>query len=328
MQAIEISHPGGPDVLRLAELPDPSPGAHDVLIAVEAAGVSRADAMQRKGVYPPPPGASPVPGLEVAGTVLAWGSGVTGWKKGDRVCALVNGGGYASKAVAAEGQVLPVPDGWSTIEAATLPENYFTVWDNVFTRARLRAGETILVHGGSSGIGTTAIMLAIAFGARAIATAGSAAKCAACTAIGASAAIDYRSADFVSETLRVTGGTGADVILDIVGGDYVRRDIEALALDGRIVCIATSGGTDVTFALPALMRKRGAIFASSLRPRTDAEKAAIAQGLLAHVWPKLPARNPIRPLIDSTFPLERAADAHRRLESSEHIGKIILSVGS
>lgn len=327
MRAIIIAEPVGPEVLRLVELPDPLVRAGEVSIAVEAAGVSRADAMQRKGAYPPPPGHSQIPGLEVAGTILECGAGVTQWKKGDRVCALVNGGGYATRAVAPAGQVLPVPDGWSAVEAATLPENYFTVWDNVFARARLRAGETILVHGGSSGIGTTAIMLSVAFGARAIATAGSPQKCAACTSIGAIEAIDYRRSEFVEETLRITGGAGANVVLDIVGGDYVRRDIAALALDGRIVCIATGGGAEVTFALPALMQKRGAILASSLRPRTDAEKAAIADDLRAHVWPKLAARDPLRPIVDSTFPLERAADAHRRLESSSHIGKIVLTAG-
>ena len=327
VRAVTIAHPGGPEVLTVSEVPDPVAQPHELVIAVEAAGVSRADAMQREGRYPPPPGASPVPGLEVAGIVLTCGADVTGWSAGDRVCALVNGGGYATRAIAAAGQVLPIPPGWTAVEAATLPENYFTVWDNVFTRARLRSGETLLVHGGGSGIGTTAILLARAFGARVIATAGSPDKCAACVELGASAAIDYRSADFVAETLRLTAGRGADVILDIVGGDYVRRDVEALALDGRIACIATAAGSEAVIHLPRLMQKRGAILASSLRPRSDAEKAAIAQSLREHVWPKLEQRNPLRPVVDRVFPLERVQDAHRRLDSGAHFGKIVLTAG-
>ena len=326
MRAVTVTHPGGPDALEIVELPDPVVRSHEVLIGVEAAGVSRADSMQRQGRYPPPPGASPVPGLEVAGTVLACGADVTVWRAGDRVCALVNGGGYATRAVAAAGQVLPIPAGWSAVEAATLPENYFTVWDNVFTRARLRAGETILVHGGGSGIGTAAIVLARAFGATVLATAGTPQKCAACVQLGAFAAIDYRTSDFVAETMRLTGGRGASVILDIVGGGYIGRDIEALALDGRIVCLATAGGSEATISLPRLMHRRGTILASSLRPRSDAEKAAIAQSLRDQVWPKLAARDPLRPVVDSVFAFERVQDAHRRLDSGAHFGKIVLSV--
>jgi len=326
MRAIVVPVPGGPEAASLADVPKPVPAAREVLIAVAAAGVSRADAMQRAGRYPPPPGASPILGLEVAGTVAAVGSEVTQWQVGDRVCALCNGGGYAEFVAVATGQILPVPDGWSYAEAATLPENMFTVYDNVFRRARLRTGETFLVHGGTSGIGTTAIMLARAFGARAFATAGGPHKVAACERLGAERAFDYREVDFVEAVLDATGGAGVDVILDPVGGDYVPRDLAALALDGRVAVIGTMRGATAELDLGRLLRRRATVLGSSLRPRTDAQKAAIAGELLAAVWPLLPKRDPVAPVVDSTFPLERAADAHRRLEASEHVGKIVLTV--
>lgn len=324
MRVVEISRPGDADVLHVVEHPTPGPGAGEVLIAVEAAGVTRADVAQRRGQYPPPPGHSQIPGLEVSGTIASVGEGVRGWHAGDRVCALVNGGGYAEYALAPAQQVLSVPKNWTTIEAATLPENMFTVYDNVFTRARLARGESILVHGGTSGIGTTAIMLAKAFGARVIVTAGSETKCDAARQLGADFAIDYKQRDFVAEVKAFTDGAGVDVVLDMVAGDYIPRDVEALALDGRIACIATMGGSSVTFDMAKLIQRRGAIMASSLRPRTAAQKGEIGKLLRERVWPLLPKRDPIKPLIDSTFTFDRAADAHRRLESSSHIGKILL----
>lgn len=316
MRVIEISQPGGPEVLRIVQRPKPQPKADEVLIAVKAAGVCRADAMQRQGKYPPPPGSSDIPGLEVAGVDEA---------SGERVCALLTGGGYAEYVAVPGELVLPIPAGWSFVEAASLPENMFTVHDNVFTRAQLREGERFLVHGGSSGIGTTAIMLAKSFGASFIAaTAGSAEKCAACRDLGADLAINYRESDFVEEVRRATGDRGVDVILDIVGGDYIARDVEALAADGRIVCIATPRGRAAELNLGMLMQRRAAVMGSALRGRTVQEKGAIARRLLEGVWPLLPARDPVRPVIDSTFPLEDAAAAHRRLEESVHVGKIVL----
>lgn len=316
MRVVEISRPGGPEVLRVAERPKPEPKAGEVLIAVKAAGVSHADVMQRRGKYPPPPGASDIMGLEVAGVVES---------SGERVCALVTGGGYAEFVTAPREQVLPIPHGWDFVEAATLPENMFTVYDNLFTRARLQQGESVLVHGGTSGIGTTAIMLAKAFGASFIAaTAGSEQKCAACREIGAGLAIDYKRKDFVEEIARATGGRGVDVILDIIGGDYIGRDLQALAPDGRIVCLATPGGRTAEVDLGLLMQRRAWLMASGLRARTVAQKAEIAQRLRERVWTLLPAREPIRPLVDSTFPLEEAAAAHRRMEESAHVGKIVL----
>jgi NADPH:quinone reductase len=326
MRYIAFDAPGGPDVLRIAETETPQSGAQEVLIAVEAAGVSHADLMQREGNYPPPAGASPILGLEVGGTIAAVGARVARWKVGDRVCALTNGGGYAEYVAVPAGQVLPNPEGWSAVEAATLPENAFTVYDNLFTRARLRAGETLLVHGGTSGVGTTAIMFATALGATAIATAGSPGKCAACIGLGASHAIDYRAMDFAAEVKRITQGRGVDVVLDIVGGDYVARNLESLALDGRIVCVAAPRGRVVELDLGRLFAKRGAILASSLRPRTASEKAAIARELERRIWPLLRERDAIVPVIDSIYPFERAADAHARLESSAHIGKIVLVI--
>ncbi|MGZ3498506.1 MAG: NAD(P)H-quinone oxidoreductase [Vulcanimicrobiaceae bacterium] len=327
MRVVEISRPGDADVLQVVERPTPGPGAGEVLVAVEAAGVSRADVAQRSGHYPPPPGHSQIPGLEVSGTIASVGEGVRGWHVGDRVCALVNGGGYAEYALAPAQQVLTAPKNWTTIEAATLPENMFTVYDNVFTRAKLRRGETILVHGGTSGIGTTAIMLAKAFGARVIVTTGSEEKCEAARRLGADYAIYYKERDFVAEVKEFTDGAGVNVVLDIVAGDYIARDIEALAPDGRIACIASMGGSTVSFDMARLMQRRGAIMASSLRPRTAGQKGEIAKLLRERVWPLLPKRDPIKPLIDSTFTFDRAADAHRRMESSAHIGKILLTPG-
>jgi NADPH2:quinone reductase len=317
--------PGGPETLHVGQAPRPSPAADEVLVSVEAAGVSHADAMQRKGDYPPPPGASPILGLEVAGTIVQTGDAVGRWHAGDRVCALVSGGGYAECVTVPEGQVLPIPDGWSAVEAATLPENAFTVYDNLVTRARLGSGDVVLIHGGTSGIGSTAIMFARAFGATAIATAGSPEKCAACLSIGAAYAIDYNKQDFVAEVKRLTEGRGADVVLDIVGGDYIGRDLKALATDGRIICLSTRRDRFAEIDLAWLIGKRATILGSNLRPRTAREKAAIARGLEERIWPLLPKRDPITPLIDTVYPFERAADAHARLESSAHIGKIVIT---
>jgi putative PIG3 family NAD(P)H quinone oxidoreductase len=311
--------------MRVAEVADPQTGPGDVLIAVEAAGVSRADALQRFGKYPPPPGVTDRLGLEVAGTITQVGPEVTRWKVGDRVCALLSGGGYAELAVAPAGQVLPIPDGWTAIEAASLPENAFTVYDNVFTRGGLTAGQTLLVHGGTSGIGTTAIMFAVALGATVFATAGSAAKCEACIRIGATAAIDYKQSDFVAEVARLTDDAGVDVVFDLVGGDYIPRDIACLALDGRVVCIATMRGVTAQIDLGKMMSRRASLLTSSLRPRTIDQKAAIASALLARIWPLLAARDRIHPQIDSVYTFEQAPQAHRRLESSEHVGKIVLT---
>lgn len=324
MRHVAFGGAGGPEVLSVRETETPKPGSREVIVAVEAAGVSRADVMQRQGKYPPPPGASAILGLEVAGTIAQTGPRVTRWKLGDRVCALTNGGGYAEYVAVPAGQALPIPEGWSAVEAATLPENAFTVYDNLFTRARLRTGETVLVHGGTSGIGSTAIMFARALGATAIATAGSPEKCAAALRFGASAAIDYRTSDFVGEVMRITAGRGVDVVFDIVGGDYVARDVEALALDGRVICIATTRGRRVELDLGRLFAKRATIVTSSLRPRSARQKAAIARLLERRIWPLLPARGTIAPVVDSVYPFERAADAHARMETSAHVGKMVL----
>lgn len=316
MRAIEISAWGGPDVLRVTERPVPEPQRGEVLIKVLAAGVSRADAVQRQGKYPPPPGASDIPGLEVSGVIEDTGEGV---------CALLTGGGYAEYVAVPREQVLPLPENWNFVEAASLPENMFTVYDNVVTRAGLRAGSSILIHGGSSGIGTTAIMISRALGASFIAvTAGSEAKCGACRDLGADVAINYKNRDFVEEIRRATGGRGVDVILDIVGGDYITRDLDAVAIDGRIVCIATPGGRTAQVDIGKVMQRRAAIMGSALRARTVQEKGAIARELRENMWPRLPARDPIHPVIDSAFPLEQAPAAHRRLEESAHVGKIVL----
>ena len=326
MRAVTIVRPGGPEVLALAERPAPVPGPGDVLISVAAAGVNRPDVLQRRGLYAPPPGVSDVPGLEVAGTIAAVGANVTGWRAGDRVCALAAGGGYAELCAVPAVQCLPVPASLSLVEAAAVPETFFTVWTNVFDRGGLRAGERFLVHGGSSGIGTTAIQLARAFGAQVFATAGTDEKCRACEALGAERCVNYRTEDFVSVTRDATGGRGLDVILDMVGGDYAPRNLEALALNGRLVQIAFLNGAAVQVDLRLVMQKRLTLTGSTLRPRTAAEKGAIADALREHVWPLL-ERGTVAPRIHATFALADAADAHRLLESSTHIGKIVLVIG-
>ncbi|MEE4274049.1 MAG: NAD(P)H-quinone oxidoreductase [Thermoanaerobaculales bacterium] len=322
MKAVEITAPGGPEVLQICERPVPTPGEGQVLLNIAHAGVNRPDALQRAGLYAPPPTASPLPGLEAAGTIAALGSGVTEWAEGDEACALLPGGGYAEFAVTPAAHCLPVPQGMGLKEAACLPETFFTVWSNVFQRGGLHAGERFLVHGGSSGIGTTAIQLAAAFGARVFATAGSDEKCDACRKLGAERAINYRRDDFV-EILRAEGG--ADLILDMVGGSYIPRNLKALADDGRLVQIAFLTGTTVELNLAQIMTRRLTVTGSTLRPQSDAAKAAIAEGLREHVWPLLAAGR-VAPVIDSEFPLEEAAAAHARMESSRHIGKIVLKV--
>ena len=325
MIAVAITTPGGPDVLKATTLPTPRPGAGQVLVKVAAAGVNRPDVAQRMGHYPPPPGHSPLPGLEIAGEVAATGEGVSRWTPGDKVCALVNGGGYAQFCIAEETSTLPVPAGLDMVQAAAVPETFFTVWNNVFVRGRLAAGEWFLVHGGSSGIGTTAIQLAKSFGARVLATAGSAGKCKACLDLGADRAINYRSEDFVAVCKEATGGKGVDVILDMVGGEYTDKNIVAAAEDGRIVQIATLGGADVKINLARLMVKRVTLTGSTLRPRTREVKAGFARALEEKVWPLIGAGK-VKVVMDSTFPLAQAAEAHRRLETSQHIGKIVLTV--
>jgi putative PIG3 family NAD(P)H quinone oxidoreductase len=324
MKAVCFDAPGEPDVLYTGDVSDVSPHAGEVLIEVEAAGVSRADTLQRRGTYPPPPDASPILGLEVAGTVVGFGRDVLGFREGDRVVALCNGGGYAEFVSVPSGQVLPLPNDWSFVEGATLPENAFTVYDNLLVRARLRHGETVLVHGGSSGIGTTAIMFALAIGATPIGTAGSDEKCAAIVNLGAKEAINYRTTDFVEAVKEFTQARGVDVILDIVGGDYLDRDLRALALEGRVACIATAGGVSSTIDLRYLIGRRATVLGSNLRPRTSEEKAGIANGLRRDIWPLLNARDPIVPLVDSLFTFSEAPLAHRRLEASQHVGKIVL----
>lgn len=323
MTAIEIAQPGGPEVLRPATRPVPRPGRGEVLIRVAAAGVNRPDVLQRKGGYAPPPGASDIPGLELAGEVVALGEGVETWQPGDAVCALVAGGGYAEYAVAPAAQCLPVPRGLTPVEAAALPETYFTVWSNVFDRGGLREGERFLVHGGSSGIGTTAIQLAAQFGARVFATAGSAEKCRACEALGAERAIDYREEDFVEVVKQAAGG--CDLILDMVGGAYIPRDVSLLSPDGRLVFIAFLGGPKAELDFSQVMVKRLTLTGSTLRPREIAFKAAIAANLQTRVWPLLEAGK-VRPVLHRTFPLAEAAQAHALMESSAHIGKIVLTV--
>jgi putative PIG3 family NAD(P)H quinone oxidoreductase len=322
MRAVAISAPGGPEVLVPAEVPVPVPGPGEILIRVAHAGVNRPDALQRAGSYAPPPGASPLPGLEAAGRVAAVGPGVARWRLGDRVCALLPGGGYAEYALCPEAHALPVPETLDLRAAACLPETAFTVWTNVFARGRLRAGERFLVHGGSSGIGTTAIQMAQAFGARVFATAGSAEKCAACVALGAERAINYRAEDFVA-AMKAEGG--ADLILDMVGGTYLPRNLRALADDGRLVQIAFLEGAKCEVNFAEVMVRRLTITGSTLRPQSVSAKAAIARALEAEVWP-LVAAGRLRPVIDSAYPLEQAAAAHARMESSAHIGKIVLDV--
>jgi NADPH2:quinone reductase len=323
MRGVTATAPGGPDVLEVGEHPTPAPGPHEVLVKVAAAGVNRPDVLQRAGHYPPPKGASPILGLEVAGEVVHCGREARRWAVGDRVCALVPGGGYAEYVAVAEDNCLPVPAGLSMEEAAALPETFFTVWSNVFDRGRLQAGEWFMVHGGSSGIGTTAIQLAKAFGARVIATAGSAEKCEACRRLGADVAIDYNREDFVAAAKAATG-SGVHLTLDMVGGDYVERNWDAAAVEGRIVQIATlNGPSEANFA--KLMVKRLLHTGSTLRARDVAFKAAIARELEAKVWPLI-ADGTVRPVIDRTYPLAEAAEAQRRMETSTHVGKIVLTV--
>jgi len=323
MTAVEIREPGPPQVLRAVQRAIPEPAAGEVLIRVAAAGVNRPDVLQRRGLYPPPPGITDIPGLEVAGEVVRCGAGVHEPAVGDKVCALIAGGGYAQYAVAPAVQCLPVPAPLSLEEAAALPETFFTVWLNVFERARLQRGETLLVHGGSSGIGTTAILLARACDARVIVTAGSAAKCAACRALGAEVAINYREEDFVEATRRATDGKGADVILDMVGGDYLSRNVAAAAVEGRIALIATQGGAKAELDLRPLLTKRLTITASSLRPQPIQNKGRLAQALRQNVWPLFASRG-LKPVIHTRFPLSDAAGAHQLMESGAHIGKIVL----
>lgn len=325
MRAIEITQPGPPDVLKICERPVPVPDAGQVLIKVHAAGVNRPDVLQRIGNYPVPPGASDLPGLEVAGEVVGGDLDGSGFKKGDMVCALVQGGGYAEYCVAPSAQCLPVPKGLSAIEAASLPETFFTVWSNVFDRAKLASGETLLVQGGTSGIGVTAIQIAAALGHRVFATAGSEEKCRACEALGAERGINYRTEDFVEVIKTATSGKGVDVILDMVGGDYVSREITCLADDGRLVFIALLGGAKATVNLGQILIRRLTITGSTLRPRPVAFKAAIAAQLCERIWPLLESGK-IKPIIYRTFPLEQAAQAHALMETSTHIGKIVLTV--
>jgi NADPH2:quinone reductase len=325
MTAVEIREFGAPEVLTATERPVPEPGAGEVLIRVTAAGVNRPDVFQRKGGYAPPPGGSDLPGLEVAGTVVSVGGDVRRWRDGDEVCALLAGGGYAEYVVAPEGQCLPRPTALSMVEAAAIPETFFTVWTNVFERGRLQAGESLLVHGASSGIGTTAIQLAVRWGATVFGTAGSAEKCAACERLGATRCVDYRREDFVAVLREVTGDRGVDVILDMVAGEYVARNLSLLAEDGRLVQIAVLQGSRGTVDAALLMRRRLTYTGSTLRPRPVAEKARIAAALEAHVWKWLETGD-VRPQIFQTFPLARAADAHALMESSAHIGKIVLTM--
>lgn len=325
MRAIEISTPGAPEVLRVTKRPVPAAAAGEVLIQVTAAGVNRPDVLQRKGAYAPPAGASDIPGLEVAGQIVALGSAVREWKTGDSVCALVSGGGYAEYVNAPAGQCLPVPRGWSLTEAAGLPETFFTVWVNVFQRAALKGDESLLVQGGSSGIGVTAIQLAHAFGHRVFATAGSDEKCRQCEALGAERAINYRTEDFVAAIKEATGGRGVDVILDMVGGDYVQRDLACLADDGRLSLIAFLGGSKANLDMNDILRRRLTITGSTLRPRTVEFKAAVARELREKVWPLIDSAR-IRPVIYRTFGLEQASEAHALMETSTHVGKILLTV--
>jgi NADPH2:quinone reductase len=326
MKAIEITQPGGPEVLVPCLRPEPVAAGGEMLVAVHASGVNRPDVLQRKGLYPMPPGVSDLPGLEIAGTVAGGDPAelaAAGWRIGDRVCALVAGGGYAERCVAPIGQCLPVPAGLSDIEAAALPETFYTVWQNVFEIARLQPGETLLVQGGSSGIGVTAIALAKALGSRVIVTAGTDEKCAACVAIGADHAINYRTQDFAAEVLRLTDGRGADVILDMVAGDYIGRELRCVADDGRIALIAVQGGTRSEIDAGLVLRKRVALTGSTLRPRSVAYKTLIARALLERVWPLVESGR-VKPVIHRVFPAAQAAVAHALMESSAHVGKIVL----
>jgi NADPH2:quinone reductase len=325
MRAVEISKPGGPEVLRVAELPKPAPQANEVLVRVGAAGVNRPDVLQRMGHYPVPPDASPLPGLEIAGEVAEIGAAVKIWKRGDKVCALVNGGGYAEYCSVPETQALPVPKNLSMVEAASLPEACFTVWGNVYDRGRLAAGESLLVQGGTSGIGVTAIQMAAATGNRVFATAGSDEKVAACVKLGAEKAFNYRTQDWVAEVRAATAGNGVNVILDMVGGDYVPRELKCLAEEGRLVFIAYLRGPRSELDIDAVMRRRLTITGSTLRPRSTEFKGYLARNLREKIWPLIEAGR-IKPQVYKTFPLADAAAAHRLMESSQHIGKIVLTV--
>ena len=325
MTVVAISKPGGPEVLVPETRPVPAPGPDEILIKVHAAGVNRPDVAQRSGSYPPPPGASDLPGLEVAGEVVAVGTAASKHKLGDKVMSLVAGGGYAQYCIAQDAQAMAVPQALSMNEAGAIPETLMTVWHNVFERGALQPGETLLIHGGSSGIGTMAIQLAKVFGSKVIVTVGSQDKADACVRLGADVAINYKTQDYVVETRKATGDTGANVILDMVGGEYVERNYDAAAIDGRVVQIALLGGAKATVTLAKLMVKRLHHTGSTLRPRSNADKAAMVRAIEAKVMPLL-RDGRIKPLMDSTFPLEKAADAHRRMETSEHIGKIVLTV--
>jgi len=325
MRVVQIEKPGGPEVLRPAERPRPQPKTHEILVKVAAAGVNRPDVLQRMGLYAVPPDASDLPGLEIAGEVAACGAAVTRWKAGDKVCALTHGGGYAEYCVAPEVQALPVPQGLSLAEAASLPETFFTVWSNVYDRGRLAPGETLLVQGGTSGIGVTAIQMAAAMGNRVFATAGTDEKCAACVKLGAQAAFNYKTQDFVAGVKAATGGKGVDVILDMAAGDFVPKELKALADDGRLVFIAFLRGAKTELDVNEVMRRRLTITGSTLRPRTVEFKGAIAASLRSRIWPLIDAGK-IKPVIYKTFPLEQAAEAHRLMESSAHIGKIVLTL--
>lgn len=324
MRAVEISAAGGPEVLKLRELPKPSPGPGEIVVKVAAAGVNRPDVLQRMGLYPVPPGASPLPGLEIAGEVAEIGSSATIWKPGDKVCALANGGGYAEYCAVPEVQALPVPKNLSLAEAASLPETFFTVWANVYDRARLAPGESLLVQGGTSGIGVAAIQMAAATGHRVFATAGSEEKCAACVRLGAEKAFNYRAQDWAAEVRAATGGKGVDVILDMVGGDYVPKELKCLADEGRLVFIAFLRGPKSELDIAQVMQRRLTVTGSTLRPRSTEFKGAIARKLREKIWPLLDAGR-IKPQVYRTFPLEQAAEAHRLMESSQHIGKIVLT---
>jgi NADPH2:quinone reductase len=324
MLAIEISEWGGPEVLKPVERPDPKPRAGEVLVRVEAAGVNRPDMMQRLGKYPPPPGASDIPGLEIAGTVVD-ANGDPRWREGNRVCALVSGGGYAELCAVPALQCLPIPVNMDAARAAAIPETYFTVWTNLFQRAKLRAGERVLIHGGTSGIGSTAIQLARAFGAVAYATAGSEEKCRACVDMGAASAINYKTEDFVAAVARLTNNEGVDIVLDIIGGDYLPRNVQCLRMDGRLVQVGLIGGSRAEINLRLVLQNRLTMTGSTLRPRTIEEKGAIARELEARVWPLL-TRGDIGPIVHATLPLRDAAEAHRLLESGDVIGKVVLTV--
>jgi len=325
MTVVEIAAPGGPEQLKTARRPVPKAAGDEVLIRVAAAGVNRPDVMQRQGRYPPPPGASDIPGLEIAGEIVALGAGVSELKLGDRVTALLPGGGYAEYAVAAAPLCLPIPEGMKMVEAAALPETFFTVWTNLFDRGRCKAGETVLIHGGTSGIGTTAIQLAAAWGARVFATAGTEDKARACERLGAARGIDYRTEDFVDVIRRETADRGVDLILDMIGGSYLTRNLEAAAVEGRLVIISLIGGARAEINLLTIMSKRLTLTGSTLRARTVAQKAAVAEAVRRNVWPLLSAGR-VRPIIHATFALAEAGEAHRLMETSKHIGKIVLTI--